>query len=59
MSKKIWFAISSCGLCDECDSRVLYHEEAPEDWSSMNEEERGEWAKEHFFSQFSWCYGEE
>lgn len=59
MSKKIWFAISCYGLCDECDSRVLCYEEAPENWDSMSEEEKEEWAREQFFSQFSWNYGEE
>lgn len=59
MSKKIWFSISCCGLPDEVESRDLFYEEAPENWDSMSEEEKEEWAREQFFGQFSWNYGED
>ena len=28
-------------------------------WFSMSEEEKEEWAREQFFGQFSWNYGED
>ncbi|QNT59537.1 hypothetical protein AABM17_1140 [Neisseria musculi] len=58
MAKKIEFVMTCPGLCDECDSRVLFAYSAPDDWDSMTDKEKNEWAVETFFGEFDWYWGE-
>ena len=56
--KQIEFAMTCTGLCDECDSRVLFEVDAPDNWDSMTAAEKSEWAEETFFGELDWYWGE-
>lgn len=52
--KTVKFNISCVGLCADCDSAWLFKEEVPEDWNSMTDDEREEWAVGVFRETIQW-----
>lgn len=53
MAKEIEFCADYYGF-----SGRLFTVEAPDDWEEMTATEKGEWARETFWSEFEWFWGE-